>query len=277
MIRPIRLLIAFAVWGSATTTFAETTFVETFEGGGNEGDWTFGSPNGFIDSVGGNPGAFFHDPYLDTFAPQPRTTVVGDSEFTGDYRAQGVMSVGIDLKTFYVDFSADGRPLSVILVSDNDTPYDYYDDWGAYVIGDLNVPRPGEGWLSYDFDIPAQATELPPDWSFIAFGPDSPSEPDWNDLITDVVQLRFFYGDPEMFFIFQVWDLGMDNPRITYEPPGPEGDLNGDGCVDQADLGILLADWGCAGGDCPGDVDDDGDTDQADLGILLAHWGEGCG
>ncbi|GAG32429.1 unnamed protein product, partial [marine sediment metagenome] len=75
---------------------------------------------------------------------------------------------------------------------------------------------------------------------------------------------------------FQVWDLGMDNPQITYQPPSPEGDLNGDGCVDQADLGMLLADWGCTGGDCPGDVDDDGDTDQADLGILLAHWGEGC-
>jgi hypothetical protein len=59
---------------------------------------------------------------------------------------------------------------------------------------------------------------------------------------------------------------------ITYCP----GDLDGDGCVDQADLGILLADWGCTGGNCPGDCDNDGDTDQADLGILLAHWGEGC-
>jgi len=54
------------------------------------------------------------------------------------------------------------------------------------------------------------------------------------------------------------------------------GDLNGDGCVDQVDLGILLADWGCAGGNCPGDCNGDGDTDEADLGILLAHWGEGC-
>jgi predicted outer membrane repeat protein len=54
------------------------------------------------------------------------------------------------------------------------------------------------------------------------------------------------------------------------------GDLNGDGCVDQGDLGILLADWGCTGGGCPGDCDGDGDTDHADLGILLAHWGQGC-
>jgi hypothetical protein len=55
------------------------------------------------------------------------------------------------------------------------------------------------------------------------------------------------------------------------------GDLNGDGCVGHADLGILLADWGCTGGGCAGDCDGDGDTDHADLGLLLGHWGEGCG
>ena len=54
---------------------------------------------------------------------------------------------------------------------------------------------------------------------------------------------------------------------------GCAGDLDGDGDTDQADLGILLADWGCTGGDCAGDLDGDGDTDQADLGILLADWG----
>ncbi len=54
---------------------------------------------------------------------------------------------------------------------------------------------------------------------------------------------------------------------------GLPGDLNGDGCVDQADLGILLAAYG--GGDA-GDIDGDGDTDQADLGTLLGNYGSGC-
>jgi outer membrane protein assembly factor BamB len=54
---------------------------------------------------------------------------------------------------------------------------------------------------------------------------------------------------------------------------GKPGDLDGDGDVDMADLAILLADWGCTGGDCPGDVDGDGDTDQADLAVLLANYG----
>ncbi len=58
--------------------------------------------------------------------------------------------------------------------------------------------------------------------------------------------------------------------KLSERPPG---DLNGDGCVDQADLGILLASYGVDDG---GDLDGDSDTDQADLGILLAHWGEDC-
>ena len=59
--------------------------------------------------------------------------------------------------------------------------------------------------------------------------------------------------------------------------PSCPGDLNGDGVVDLADLGILLADFGCvAPGPCPGDVDGDGDTDLADLGILLSEFGNTC-
>ena len=57
-------------------------------------------------------------------------------------------------------------------------------------------------------------------------------------------------------------------------PPTCSGDLDGDGDTDLADLGILLADFGCtAPGPCVGDLDGDGDTDLADLGILLADFG----
>lgn len=46
-------------------------------------------------------------------------------------------------------------------------------------------------------------------------------------------------------------------------------DLNLNGVVDGADLGLLLAAWGGPGGDLNGD----GVTDGADLGLLLAAWG----
>ncbi len=52
------------------------------------------------------------------------------------------------------------------------------------------------------------------------------------------------------------------------------GDLNGDGVVDGADLGLFLAGWGpcvdCA--DCIADLNGDCMVDGADLGILLANW-----
>jgi hypothetical protein len=46
-------------------------------------------------------------------------------------------------------------------------------------------------------------------------------------------------------------------------------DLNGDGVVGAADLGILLSAWGSFG---TGDIDGDGVVGAADLGILLSAW-----
>ncbi|HMN97495.1 MAG TPA: hypothetical protein PKC90_13560 [Phycisphaerales bacterium] len=58
---------------------------------------------------------------------------------------------------------------------------------------------------------------------------------------------------------------------VIYLPPAPPiiGDLNGDGIVDGADLGLLLDEWGTDG---PGDLNGDGVVDGADLGILMAAW-----
>ena len=48
-------------------------------------------------------------------------------------------------------------------------------------------------------------------------------------------------------------------------------DLNGDGEVNGADLGLLLSAWGQSG--VPADLDGDGTVNGADLGILLSNWG----
>jgi hypothetical protein len=51
-------------------------------------------------------------------------------------------------------------------------------------------------------------------------------------------------------------------------------DLFGDGIVNGADLGILLAGWGaCGTGTCAADLNGDGQVNGADLGIVLAGWG----
>lgn len=47
-------------------------------------------------------------------------------------------------------------------------------------------------------------------------------------------------------------------------------DLNNDGVVNGADLGLLLANWGTGGP--VGDLNFDCTVNGADLGILLANW-----
>ena len=70
--------------------------------------------------------------------------------------------------------------------------------------------------------------------------------------------------------------VAVDNARFGFlklatfiEDEAAAGDLNGDGCVDAADLGVLLGSWGGPGGD----VNGDGTTTAADIGALLADWG----
>ena len=60
--------------------------------------------------------------------------------------------------------------------------------------------------------------------------------------------------------------------RVTVGDSSNPGDINGDGIVDGADLGSLLAAWGPCPPPCPQDLTDDGIVDGADLGLLLSAW-----
>ena len=89
---------------------------------------------------------------------------------------------------------------------------------------------------------------------------------------------RFRTGAPAMIWVD---NINVTEGRTTLFEDAFDliaGDLTGDCLVDLADLGILLADFGCTAGPgaCPGDLDGDGDTDLADLGILLAAFGSSC-
>ncbi|MFQ3611521.1 MAG: hypothetical protein SNJ72_08510 [Fimbriimonadales bacterium] len=58
------------------------------------------------------------------------------------------------------------------------------------------------------------------------------------------------------------------------EVPRVDGDVNGDGCVDDADLLMVLFAFGGQGG--AEDVNGDGIVDDADLLIVLFNFGSGC-
>lgn len=282
--KTLRALLAASL-AAATAHAGSTTFVETFTGGSNKGGWSyFGDPENpveVVESSGGNPGAWLHATCtglncLDTFAPQPRTQLGTESEFTGDYRARGVTSVGIDLILLDVDFSAAERPLSVMLYSDAGTAIPE-DDVFVYHVGDQTVPLVGEGWRSFDFSIPSASKTLPADWRVLIGTGDNNA--DWNTAITDVDQLAFFYGDPEFFFIFQQWEPGLDNPRITYDAAGTPGDMNCDGIVSVSDIGPFVTALTDPAGymaqfpNCDinnADINNDGQVSVGDIGGFVA-------
>ncbi len=182
------------------------TVIDSFAGGVNLGGWTCIPGADVIQSTGGNPGEHLRNDFYDTFAPMPRTT--GSSVFTGDWRTGGVTGFGIDLRTYSTQFQFQ-REASLVLSSGS---------CQVYWLGTSFVPQPNQGWRSIDFTIDAASTTLPPGWAVLnGCGSDDAT---WNAVITDVREVLVFYGDPTFFFIFDVWDIGIDNPRITFASPG---------------------------------------------------------
>ena len=78
----------------------------------------------------------------------------------------------------------------------------------------------------------------------------------------------------------QYWVTAVDfsgnsgtGPTRAFNEAARPGDIDGNGVVNGADLGLLLAAWGACGTPCPGDLDGNGVINGADLGLLLAAWG----
>jgi len=190
--------------------------LDTFTGGTNTGGWAFGGPNEFISPTGGNPNWYLRSAGLDTTIPWIRCTE--GTPFTGNYRAANVLVGAIDINVFSTDFNIGPFPLALILHSDNSTPGNANDDWAVYTLG-ASIPAPGTGWKRISFSIPSAATSLPAGWHYLQYGPGSPPSADWNAVITRVTRLEFSFGDPDLFYIFQMWTVGADNIGLLATQP----------------------------------------------------------
>jgi hypothetical protein len=105
----------------------------------------------------------------------------------------------------------------------------------------------------------------------------------WEDVEYDIssvadgqsdVRIRWVMGTTDGSVVYCGWNI--DDVRIIGVVPNRDvpGDLNGDGIVNGADMGLLLVSWGpCSG--CAADFNGDGIVDGADMGLLLTYWTSG--
>lgn len=92
--------------------------------------------------------------------------------------------------------------------------------------------------------------------------------PLWNVPITNINQ-----GGPSLADDGTLVVCGISDIRAYFTPTEPEcdfADLNCDGAVDGADLGLLLGAWDTD--DEAADLNEDGIVDGGDLGLLLGAW-----
>lgn len=213
--RPIRLGALLSMCLTASAAVGTTVEVEGFENGGASlARWAWAVAPSVL-QPGGNPGMYARQFGLTSFLPT--ATTVDPSLFTGNYRENRVLSVGIDL--ILTAGSMPAVPLTVRVSTDNGTP-DSSDDWGAQFVGSANVPSAPSGWQSYSFLIPSQEVSLPAGWTF--FANSGAPTPSWLALMQDVDVVRFHYGVPGTIWAGGNVDYGMDNARIEFgDPPIP--------------------------------------------------------
>jgi hypothetical protein len=211
----IALLLALVV-GFPAAAATTTTVAETFDGTLEQATWRLGTFD-VIEPTGGNPGPYLHNPELDSAVPTPVYVGPLPSPFFGNYRAANVASLGLDVIVYAVGIAVDNRrPISLVLTSDMGTPDDPSDDCDVYTVGNRNVPRPGTAWRSFDFKVPSGATTLPSGWTVRGACGGLQANDAWNAVMTNVTRVAFPFSDPDTFWYFQVWDLGIDNVRIGF-------------------------------------------------------------
>lgn len=192
---------------SAVVTKQLTT-AEDFTKRSNEGQWNFLFPAQIVDDV---DVSYLYVSGLDTFAPQLQTGDSGKNIFTGNYVQKKVKSIQFTNQIFSDLNPNDDRPVTLMLISG---------DVAAYKKSDQLLIQSLKKWETFSFDIPKTAQEAS------AAGWKTTSWPrmdrdhahgNYDDIIRNVDRVEFYYGDPELFYIFQDWSVGVTGMKVIQE------------------------------------------------------------
>lgn len=203
------LLLALGLLAPVLDAQGPSPIRDDFDSGQNLGGWSY-NPGDVIESTGGNPGGWLHQPAADTFGP---IFISAADALSGDFRAGGVDLFTFDARLDNMDFG-DGTGFDMcLLLRDTQGTSAPNDDDFAYAVGP-NIPLEGAGWKGFDFPIPsADTSALPTGWTGGWSGDATSFRPgiDWSDVITSVDRVEIWWIHPAFFAIFQQWNLGLDN------------------------------------------------------------------
>ncbi len=219
----MKTLISLTIAGALFASTASAQNVDTFDNGANPNGWWW---NGFVpimEPVGGNPGWWYRDNFINDFIPALRTGSA-TGLWAGDYRANGVHTIAFDAQT--ITGPSATQPMTIVLKDTKGTPSDPNDDdYAFYVDSSVVMPQAGAGWSHYEFDIPSQSTTLPAGWAAASggwFTPGFTAGYTWDMLIQNVDQVEIWMNDPTAFGMWLVWDCGVDSIVINNAPLTPE-------------------------------------------------------
>ncbi len=195
--------------------------------------------NGEVYLAGADPNTI--DPIQDDLA-QPIAT------FSGELQA------GVYILTVAFERCAPGEQ-AALSVTAGGNPYDLF--WtGIKFVG---CPSPG--------NFPGMITAAGPDFNADFFW----WQGDQNCGGTAGTGFYFFNGNPRASFYIKVTGAATREDAIV-----PNPDIDGSGCVDDADLLAVLFAFGSTGSGLAEDVNCDGTVDDADLLAVLFNFGNGC-
>lgn len=198
----------FATNPASAVVTKKLVVTEDFTKGSNEGQWNFLFPAQLVDDVNAS---YLYVSGLDTFAPQLQTGDSGKSIFTGNYVQKKVKSIQFTNQVFSDLNPNDDRPVTLMLISG---------DLAAYKKSDKLLIQSLKKWETFSFDIPKTAQEAS------AAGWKTTSWPrmdrdhahgNYDDIIRNVDHVEFYYGDPELFYIFQDWSVGATGMGMIQE------------------------------------------------------------
>ncbi len=187
-------------------------FVETFNDGSNDGDWHLTVNPATIEPDGGNPGPYLHataDAAVPTWYVPFETP---HTHFLGDFAAKRVGTLAFDINIF----SGVQVPDRAVTLDLNTTlgTGDFSKGVDAYYVG-TDISRLPAGWHTYKFPVNAASPTIPPGW-VVTKGDGRPgTDADWQALMQDVETMGVELGEPGFFYPFGIWDLGLDNARIS--------------------------------------------------------------